>query len=114
MERLFTVSTQQLAFKLCGCRPDVQFANQSTTCPISAMLTYLLEQYEFALEIIYQCILMTKTSKTENSFGGVGQLIFPLICTPYCGYLCSSKQFKGAYKKCKKLQHEPSDAVSKL
>ncbi len=32
-------------------------ASLSTTCPVCAMLTYLLEECELALEIIPQCIL---------------------------------------------------------
>lgn len=57
MEQLFTVSMQQLACKLCGRHPVKQFAFLSTTCPVCAMLTYLLEEYELALEIIPQCVL---------------------------------------------------------
>lgn len=52
MEQLFTVSMQQLACKLRGCHPVKQFALVSTTCPVCAMLTYLLDEYELALEII--------------------------------------------------------------
>lgn len=57
MEQLFNVSMQQLACKLCGRHPVKWFAFLSTTCPVCAMLTYLLEEYELALEIIPQCIL---------------------------------------------------------
>lgn len=57
MEQLFTVSMQQLACKLHGRHPVKQFAFLSTTCPVCAMLTYLLEEYELALEIISQWIL---------------------------------------------------------
>lgn len=55
--QLFTVSMQQLACKLRGRHPVKQFAFLPTTCPVCAMLTYLLEEYELALEIITQCIL---------------------------------------------------------
>lgn len=56
-ELLFTVSMQQLACKLHGHNPVNQFAFLSTTCPVSALLTNLLGEYELALEIIIQCIL---------------------------------------------------------
>lgn len=62
MEQLFTVSIQQLACKLHGRHPAKQFAFLSTTCPVCAMLTYLLEEYELALEIIPQCILASAVS----------------------------------------------------
>lgn len=57
MEQFFTVSMQQLACKLRGRHPVKRFGFLSTTCPVCAMLTYLLEEYELAQEIIPQCIL---------------------------------------------------------
>lgn len=57
MEQLFTVSMQQLACKLRGRHPVKQFAFLSTTCPVCAMPTYLLEEYELTPEIIPQCVL---------------------------------------------------------
>ena len=50
-EQLFTVRVQQLAL-LCDRCPVKHFAFLSSICPDSATLTYLLEENEFALEII--------------------------------------------------------------
>lgn len=57
MEQLFTVSMQQLVCKLHGDYPVKQFEFLSTTCPVCAVLTYLLEKYELTLEIFPQCIV---------------------------------------------------------
>lgn len=56
IEQLFTVRKQQLACKLHGHHPVKQFAFLSATCPVCAMLTYLLDEYKLSLEINYVCV----------------------------------------------------------
>lgn len=68
MEQLLTVSMQQLACKLSGRHPVKQSASLSTTCPVCASLTYLLEEYVLTQEIIPQCILASAvTMKPSQS-----------------------------------------------